>query len=297
MKTKLPWIISALALVVVVIVVLTFVFSSKEDSPEATGENEASVSTSVENESQTPPTDEERPYGAMVDDDRRTWPNPYLDIDDSQHATVGQYSQEMFGVRPVWTPNNPLGDLPKKDQLVNEMGDCSNEGFNLPGKTQIQYVKARYLVVNDVAGPTSMKDAVPTGYAHSLAGAVIAAANQMGYGIPGERDEVGLNVMKQLWATSKEAQRDEPKNVSKEEQEISRPNLVPAVSKFKVISCSENAVVVNVAISPERDAMVFQVPLFWRDGDWKPDFSGTAEDRVFQPVPPTFDEYQDVNYQ
>ena len=103
--------------------------------------------------------------------------------------------------------------------------------------------------------------------------------------------------MKQLWATSKEAQRDEPKNVSKEEQEVSRPNLVPAVSKFKVISCSENAVVVNVAISPERDAMVFQVPLFWRDGDWKPDFSGTAEDRVFQPVPPTFDEYQDVNYQ
>lgn len=256
--------------------------SKKDESPSA---EQPSVTTT-----QQAPSSEENLPGAMIGNTQRTWPDPSGDIDDSPHAKPGTYSADWLKQQPVWTPRNHDGDLPKKESLKEGMDRCSKGEVSLEGKTQQQYVNARYLVVNEQAGPSRLEKGVPRGYAHSPQGAVVAAMNLFGYGMYAQGDEIGEEIDKQLWSTSKEAQ-DERKFLKLDSQsrwglENSRAKALPGMDKYTVKTCSSNLVVVEVAFTepeimknnPDSEGdLVSRVPMFWRDGDWQPDFSGSAD--------------------
>lgn len=184
------------------------------------------------------------------------------------------------------------------------MKECDkSDSITLDGKTQQQYVNARYLVVNDEAGPTKSVRGVPRGYAHSPQGAVVSAINTMAYGAPSMGDEVGYEAEKQLWATSKDVQKDMRDRRQPFDNKINRAELWEPADGFKVRTCSDNLVVVKIVTEgiddlPNGDSVentVLRVPMAWREGDWVPDFSGTGEDQLFQDAEP-LSEFTKVEY-
>lgn len=275
---------AVLAVLAVIAAALIVTKGSKkeEESPSA---EQPSVTTT-----QQAPSSETNYPGAMVGNTQRTWPDSKFD--DSPHATPGTYSADWMKQRPVWTPRNHDGDLPKKESLKQGMDRCDKGEVSLEGKTQQQYVNARYLVVNDQAGPSRMEKGVPRGYAHSPQGAAVAAMNLFGYGIYAQGDGVGEEVDKELWSTSKKAQEDRKffrlDSYDQEARQESRALLQSGADSFKINTCSPNLVVVEVAFKTPKvsdsvrgpEDTVGRVPLFWRDGDWKPDFSGSADKQM-----------------
>lgn len=251
---------------------------------------------------QVPGMEFEGPAGARIDGDQRSWMDPlWPEIDDRQYATPGQYSTDAVAARPVWTPVDPLGDLP--DASAMGAGVVCEEP-QLEGRTQQQYVKGRFLVVNESAGPTTMVNAVPGGYAHTVQGAVVAAMNQLGYGLYAQGDEVGEAVDAALWSTSEEAQAE--RRIKRLDvngaSDMRRAEMVPAAAGFRVVTCSDAAVVVEVAFAgqleqPPLDIVVSRVPLFWRDGDWVPDFTGAADAQLSQPSVRSLEGFTEVVYQ
>lgn len=242
--------------------------------------------------------------GAAVGNKQRSWPSLGDKYDDSAHATPGQTSASWARQRPVWTPKNHDGDFPKEADLKESMKQCDKPGsITLDGKTQQQYVNARYLVVNDEAGPTKSVRGVPRGYAHSPQGAVVSAINTMTYGAPSMGDEVGYEAEKQLWATSKDVQKDMRDRRQPFDNKINRAELWEPADGFKVRTCSDNLVVVEIVTEgiddlPNGDSVentVLRVPMAWREGDWVPDFSGTGEDQLFQDAKPLM-EFTKVDY-
>lgn len=280
MSKKLP-VTRSLACVVLGSFMLAGCGSYPETSASKQSET-TTVTTTVAAQTAVLGSIEDRAGGASIDGDRRSWTDPFLGIDDAQHAVPGRYSTELFGTRPVWTPLDPLGDLPNRDDLEDGMNKCDDQDPVLGGKTQIQYVKARYLVVNDEAGPTSMKDAIPSGYAHSVDGAVIAALNQVGYGFPDRSDEVGDKVTDALWATSASINEELPKVEDWPQEPYFRPRLSFPMQYYRIVNCSEDVVVVQVGFDETADepSVGAEIPLFWRDGDWHADFTGTADMRL-----------------
>ena len=218
--------------------------------------------------------------GAMLGNTQRTWPDPAGLFDDSRHATPGTYSVDPFFQRPVWTPINHDGDFPSSTS-DGGWDQCKDPGaISLAGKTQQQYVNARYLIVNDQAGPTRLERGVPRGYAHSPQGAVVAAMNLGAYGVMRQGDEVGEEIDKELWqslASYQEAHARRKVEWTKERMQESRAGVVPAITHYRIQTCSEQAMVVDVSVffpklKDQQEAI--RMPLFWRDGDWQPDFTG-----------------------
>ncbi len=245
-------------------------------------EEGSTSSTTVVTEQASPPAD----GGAMIGNTQRSWPDVTGAFDDTPHSTPGQYSVDMHWQRPVWTPLKHDGDLPSSDQLKEGMDACASpEAVTLQGKTQQQYVNARFLVVNEQAGPTTMTKGVPGGYAHSPQGAVLAAINQTGYGLPAQGDEIGEEIDKELWSTSKKVAEDrEFSNLpnDREGMEYSRPDTIWGANGYRIITCSPDVMVVEVMYKVPVDGAehtVGRVPLFWRDGDWRPDFMGPADEQ------------------
>lgn len=279
-------VVIAVAILAVVALIATVVVlvkgSSKDESPVA----QQPVETTTQ---QAPPSGENYP-GAMVGNTQRTWPDSKFD--DSPHATPGTYSADWMKQRPVWTPRNHDGDLPKKESLKQGMDRCDKGEISLEGKTQQQYVNARYLVVNDQAGPSRLDKGVPRGYAHSPQGAVVAAMNLFGYGIYAQGDGVGEEIDKELWGTSQKVQEERKflrlDSFDEEARQESRALLQAGADSFNIKTCSPDLVVVEVAFkTPELpgevrgpEDMVGRVPMFWRDGDWQPDFSGSADKQM-----------------
>lgn len=257
----------------------------------------------VNNGEEARPDSENLP-GAMVGNTQRTWPDPIGEFDDSPHATPGQTSVDPFLNRPVFTPNNHDGDFPKKDQLKD--GKCQ-EQIELEGKTQQQYVNARYLVVNEQAGPTRSERGVPRGYAHSPQGAVAASLNQITH-MYGGGDGIGDEIDKQLWATSKQAQEEVERLADPVPgaRENTRARTVPSPTAYRVVNCSDNAVVADVLLEWTDDeqmagqagieASVVRIPMFWRDGDWTPDFSGASDEQLKPKPVNNRDEFTEVVY-
>src|SRR5699024_9117425 len=142
----------------------------------------------------------------------------------------------------------------------------------------------------------------PRGYAHTPQGAIVSAINTVTYGLPDVGDEVGYEAEKQLWATSKDVQkgmrdRREPFN-----NERARAELTEPADGFKVRTCSDDLVVVEVVMAgidnqagEAPETAVARVPMVWTDGDWLPDFSGTGEDQFLQPPRP-LSEFTKVDY-
>lgn len=245
--------------------------------------------------------------GAMVGNTQRTWPDPDGQIDDSVHATPGTWSVDLLFQRPVWTPINHDGDLPKESALVNGgFEQCSAGQAVLSGDTTQQYVNARYLIVNSEAGPTRMIDGVPAGFAHSPQGAITFALNLMSYGIAGQGDGIGEEIDTAWWSTYETLQKDrEFRGLNKPDYDHTknRAELVPGPGFYAVTQCTENVVVVEIGLDYTdvgSDALKTTIPLFWRDGDWIPDLTGQAGvtfDRggTFDPASPG--ELKEVNYQ
>lgn len=243
--------------------------------------------------------------GAQLDSEQRSWPDPLGDFDDSQWATPGQYSVDHYHSRPVFTPNNHDGDLPDSGELVENMDSCTDDTVLLDGTTQQQYVNARFLTVNSQSGPTTMDNDVPGGYAHSPQGAVIAALNQMSYGMYGQGDEVGEEIDKKLWSTSETVQDELSIKLPVEERDLtqSRADSIPGPWGYEVTTCSDDVVVVDVAskqpeeFGSDEGDFAANVTMIWRDGDWVPDFSGTSDRDIATARTVDANDYTEVRYQ
>lgn len=249
-----------------------------------------------------PPSGSERNQpGAKIGNTQRSWPHLLKGDVDSQHAIPGRYSADILG-RPVWTPINHDGDFSASDDVEHSTSPqaCSSRTPDLPGKTQIQYVNARYLVVNDKYGPTRMVEGVPEGYSRNQFGAVLATMNQIIYGTPAQGDEIGYKIDEKLWSTSQYVakQREFKKLGEHGPNDDSRAEMYPAVSGFRVVSCSDDVVTVDVAIwfSDTLPVTVGRVPMFWRDGDWHADFSGVADKQMTQPDEKNLNGFSKVVY-
>lgn len=292
----------AVALVIAAVVTWLVVGSNRNGGDSAS--DQAGSSTSSAQSGQQPG---ENLPGAMVGNTQRSWPDPQGRFDDTPHATPGTYSADWMKQRPVWTPRNHDGDLPSRESLREGMEDCDKGTVTLQGKTQQQYVNARYLVVNEAAGPSRLDKGVPRGYAHSPQGAVVAAMNVFGYGFPAQGDEIGQEIDKAYWSTSASVQ-DELKFQGKSSEwglKNSRARLIPSADAFAVKECSPNVVVVEVAfIEPDslkgtaasQGDSVARVPMFWRNNDWQPDFSGSG-DKLMDATGADLNQFTKVVYQ
>lgn len=298
-------VIIAILLAVAVIVALV-VRGGDEDTQDTAQEPPAAESTTEQAPSQEADEGENLP-GAAVGNKQRTWPSFGDKYDDSAHATPGQTSASWWKQRPVWTPNNHDGDFPKKADLKESMKQCDKpDSITLDGKTQQQYVNARYLVVNDQAGPTKSVRGVPRGYARSPQGAIVSAINTVGYGMfsmKGVADEIGYEAEKQLWSSSKGVMEEQGKRKKAFDNKNSRAELLEPADGFIVRTCSEDLVVVELILDGfeeatggrSEDMTVLRVPMAWRDGDWIPDLSGTGESQFFQDTPSKVD-FTQVDY-
>lgn len=271
------------------------------------GDGSSEQATPAETTSPADSANEGDTPGAQLDSEQRSWPDPSGNFDDSQWSTPGEYSVDHYYNRPVFTPMNHDGDLPDTADLVENMDSCTDDEVLLDGKTQQQYVNARFLSVNSQSGPTTMNNDVPGGYAHSPQGAIIAALNQLSYGLYGQGDEVGEEIDKKLWGTSKTAQEELDIKLPAEERDLtrSRADSIPGPSGYEVTTCSDNVVVVDVANAepefvPEDDRegdRASKVTMVWRDGDWVPDFSGSADADIATARTVDAAEYTEVGYQ
>lgn len=293
-----------IAILLAVAVIVALVVRSGDEGTQDTAQEPPAADSTTEQAPSQEADEGDNLLGAAVGNKQRSWPSLGDKYDDSAHATPGQTSASWARQRPVWTPKNHDGDFPKEADLKESMKQCDKPGsITLDGKTQQQYVNARYLVVNDEAGPTKSVRGVPRGYAHSPQGAVVSAINTMTYGAPSMGDEVGYEAEKQLWATSKDVQKDMRDRRQPFDNKINRAELWEPADGFKVRTCSDNLVVVEIVTEGIDDLpnggsvenTVLRVPMAWREGDWVPDFSGTGEDQLFQDAEP-LSEFTKVDY-
>lgn len=293
-------IVAAVLLVAALIIGAVNLIGRDDDgdgSPEQATPAETTSPADSANEGDTP--------GAQLDSEQRSWPDPSGNFDDSQWSTPGEYSVDHFHNRPVFTPMNHDGDLPDKADLVENMDSCTDDEVLLDGETQQQYVNARFLSVNSQSGPTTMDSDVPGGYAHSPQGAIIAALNQLSYGMFDQGDEVGEEIDKKLWSTSETAQDQMSSRLPAEERDLTmlRPESIPGPYGYEVTTCSDDVVVVDVLTKqPEGSAdgesdFAVKVTMLWRDGDWEPDFSGSADRDLAMPRSASAEDYTEVGYQ
>lgn len=299
-RTPVGWIVGGVVVLIVIIaLVAVFVTRGGESNDQA------------EDTTQTPHTSEsaeaeadsgENLPGAAVGNTQRTWPGFSEMDDDSAHAKPGTHSVSSVLQRPVWTPKNHDGDFPSRDSLVESMDACKDpEAIELTGKTQQQYVNARYLAVNSEAGPTKSVRGVPRGYAHSPQGAVMSAMNAFTYGQPGAGDEIGFEAENQLWSSSKDAMEVQDRRAKDFDNETARAELWEPPSGFRIKSCGDDVVVVEVVVGDrgledQVDSVVMRLPMVWKDGDWVPDMSGSAEKQMIQPSE-TVENFTKVRYQ
>lgn len=294
---KTPIIIVGVVAVIAVIAVIAFVLGRGTNvDDQAASPVVSSETTTLTSEDSGRPIDQVNTSinhpGALLGNTQRTWPQRYEDspFNDSTHANPGTYSVDWAWQRPVWTPINHDGDFPDQVQSGG-WEQCENpEEIRLEGKTQQQYVNARYLVVNEFVGPTRLERGVPRGYAHSPQGAVVSAMNLMGYGMYDQGDEIGEEVDKALWSTS-EIVKDLKKDRGEPEISIlagSRAAMIPGANAFRIKTCSENVMVIDVIHiananreeNSESTYITSTVPLIWKAGEWSPNMGGGADKRL-----------------
>lgn len=269
------------------------VFTSIGVEPSVTASDESSTPPPSSSAAKAPspePVPEAEPAdppihaGALVGNKQRTWPGG---VDDSMHAEPGAQAPDAFLGRPAHTPLRHDGDFPAAASLRD--GSCA-QFDGLEGTTQQQYVNARYMVVNEQAGPSKAVRAVPRGYAHSPAGALVAAMNT-GTFHPNSGDEVAAESYELLSKSSELAAqlREEGGHNNPGQYAEKRFLTVPAPTAYKMLECADDYVQVELAYMLEPDALerdeglvVSRMGMRWVDGDWVADFSGAAGDEIFQ---------------
>lgn len=269
------------------------------NSDESVVSVETSVSTSVRTHDVSEGGNQP---GAAIGNTQRSWPDSFGNVIDAAHITPGEYSVDFFG-RPVWTPVNHDGDLPKHSDLVEDpdAGVCVSDTPALDGKTQIQYVNGRYLVVNDKYGPSELNRGVPEGYSRHQFGAVLAAMNQAVYGIYAQGDEIGYELDEKLWSTSQTVANERAffKQDELPPSDDDRAKMIPAAAGFRLVSCSDNVMTVEIVLGSKEfpeTMVVGRFPMVWRGDNWKADFSGVADAQMRQPNARSLDGFSKVVY-
>nr|VDG62676.1 Uncharacterised protein [Streptococcus thermophilus] len=252
-------------------------------------------------ETVAPGPEQELNPGALVGNAQRSWPDPAGRMDDSAHVTPGEYSPDFFYSRPVWTPVKHDGDFPERGALVE--GQCDGENA-LRGKTQQQYVNARYMVVNSEAGPIESVRGVPRGYAHSPQGAAVAAMNATTFRA-GAGDEIAKETFEQLWSTSEKVKENRKVTRADDAERFHsrRYGTVPAPSGYSMVTCTDTLAVVDVAVLVIPEDLggptysILRVSLKWTGDNWLPDFSGAADVQATQPNRADLDGFVEVTYE
>ncbi|WP_431638885.1 hypothetical protein ACP8NE_03345 [Corynebacterium ulcerans] len=248
--------------------------------------NKAEVDSQGPSEADSQKTQETSNVGipaATIGNEQRSWPDPIGRFDDRVHSTPGSYSVDMLG-RQVWTPVAHDGDLPHRDSFGKGMTGCdAAQNIELAGKTQIQYVNARYLVTNDEAGPTVSTRGIPAVYAKTPQGAVLAAMNLFGYGLYGSEDEIGHEAYAALWQSSETMKSDWQKQGLENREPSKNARAIPVLAPggYRVVSCGSDTAVVEVLSAAEGSAglsqYVSRAPMVWNGHDWEADFRGSAD--------------------
>ncbi|WP_312980511.1 hypothetical protein [Corynebacterium sp.] len=295
---KKRWIFAGgFAVVIIVALIAAFLIG---DDPE---ENAQPPAETTDNTPAPPPESDDSDGvaedipGAFPDNTQRHWPRRIMDFDDTTWQNPGSYATDRVG-RPLWTPEEHDGDLPAMSDRRDSPGACTD--VELEGATQQQYVNGRFLAVNEFAGPFKTDYGVPWTYAHSPQGAVMAAMNAYSYLNLSNRDEIGLWGAEMKWESP---MRDDA--VAHEVDNFRDINTAESPASFRIKSCSDDVVVVQVAQAMQDSTMpatVMEIPMIWkdvprRDGkDWQAVMSPAAEDNAILPDTDT-SEYTAVSYQ
>ncbi|MCQ4626189.1 hypothetical protein KBX18_11645 [Corynebacterium sp. CCUG 69979] len=282
---------------------LTLAGCSKNEEEQQQAQETSSTTTAAPSTRNEQNREEDVTPGARIGVDQRSWPDPFGMFDDSAHSEPGEWSVDYLYQRPVWTPVNFEGDLPPKSELVDGgFEQCAEGNVTLAGETQQQYVYGRYLAVNNEAGPSRMENGVPAGFAHSPQGAVMLALNASAYGAPGGGDEVGDAVDDAWWSTYEPLQKKKSA-AADYDRSSRRVDLAPPAGFYNVVECSEDVVVVEIGMDftvSGGEAISTTIPIYWKDGKWVPDVTGTAGTRfdkggTFDPENPA--PFKEVRYE
>lgn len=298
---KKRWIFAG-GFAVVIIVALITAFLVGED-PKDTDDTAQTPAETTEAAPEESTTDNEGPTeewpGAAFDNTQRHWPRNTLDFDDSSWGNPGSYATDRVG-RPLWVPEEHDGDLPDASNRKDDPGKCTD--VELEGKTQQQYVNGRFMAVNESAGPFKTDGGVPWTYAHSPQGAVMAAMNAYSWINLSNRDQMGMWGAEMKWESP---MRDEV--IRKSADNTADIATAESPASFRIKSCSDDVVVVQVAQAMQDDTMpatVMEIPMIWKDvhrregegKDWQAVMSAEAEDNAVLPDTDT-SEYTAVSYQ
>ncbi|APT84229.1 hypothetical protein [Corynebacterium aquilae] len=183
-------------------------------------------------------------------------------FDDSQYE-IGKYGTDINGdpiLMPVGENGEAFGEFKPTDKL-----DCT-----VPDEIDVQqqYVHGRVLGVSD-QGPTNFEGFVPTGYAKTAVGAVIAASNAGTMAAP-YYDPIALEYYKG-YIRSKEADKRVELGVR---TPVPHGGILPTYAGFKIENCGGDIVTVvgaMKAINPNTREYYYgliRTPMRWEDGMW-----------------------------
>ena len=290
-KSRRPEVLAGVAVVAVVLIAGVVVMmrsghqQGSENQPSAT--SSAAPSTSQ--------TQQDTP-GATLGNKQRHWPRSWIDIDDSGWGTPGQYATDYLG-RPLWIPVNHDGDYPSVEKKKDRPGQCDD--IKLEGTTQQQYANGRFLAVNEFAGPfEANKFSIPTNYAHSPEGAIMAAINAISFG-NGNNDDVGVVAADQLW-DSEEMDRIVAQAAADGSDNFADIATNEASPSYSVLSCTHDVVTVELTaprVNKGAPTGIWQLPMIWRNGTWVAVIGPAAKDRLYRGNVTDTNGFTEVAYQ
>lgn len=203
--------------------------------------------------------------GAQPETQRQTsQPRPPAPRDSTAAAGV---TLDAVG-RQVFIPDNPGGDV--LSTSTDDGGTC--EDIRSPANVQIQRVHGAPVLFSTDSGPTRISNEIPVGYADGPRGALLAGINFMHLMRGG--GDITTSVFLDHMVLD-----DQTRNRMESAQAPQRDNENRVGSPgFKVTSCTENAVGLQIAIDQVGDSKApFDTPR-WRafsllvvkdSGEWK----------------------------
>ena len=241
--------IAAIALIACIVAVVTN--RSSDDDAEALGEPDTAVSGSESTEQSG--NSENGDQEATV-------------ISDALGRRVLDYGDVG---KPLTKQSNDAPDL------------CSEkEKTRAPEGLEIQQVGGVATVWSSSDGPTDTSPAgTPKNHARTVAGAALAAMNFMA--LSTAHDAQAGEVMKNdfYWGPEMQGKIDEALNSAQQQNNTpGKPIDIPAVAAHKVVNCSDDQLVIDLAQPRTADDQgkktatfyqVVRVPVMWKDGQWK----------------------------
>ncbi|HAT1158371.1 TPA: hypothetical protein I8W37_002065 [Corynebacterium striatum] len=216
-------------------------------------------------------TDKEDSATGIADDTESVSPDEFSSSTNEPKASKQweQSNSDLFG-RDIKVPSNGVGN-PLTEQVSTDPS-CDSADSQ---KAVIQASHAVQTLWSESSGPSAVNEGVPSGYAHTPEGAMLAAWNSNLLFHRG--GDLAQTVLEQSF-TGKNAQ---------EAQDALKGNSAPtsdsavemqAPSAYRITSCDDSRVIGDVAMplptddkgNPDNKSWgVVRVSATWKDGDWK----------------------------